>query len=74
MLYSPPTSVNKPLTANPMMKQAQSRASTIYTSLNSLSGAALTKTKSQLGMLKPSNTQQLVQNSNKPGGNAGGKH
>jgi hypothetical protein len=74
MLYVPPTSVSRPLTANPMMKQAQSRASTIYTSLNALSGRALTQTKAQLGMLKPSNTQQLVQKSSKPGGNAGGKH
>ena len=53
---------------------AQSKASTQFTALASMSGPELKKGKAMMGMLKPDNSAQIVSDANKPGGNAGGKH
>ena len=74
MLYTPNTSISQPLAYNPGLKMAQSKASTQFSALASMSGPELKKGKAMMGMLKPDNSAQIVSDANKPGGNAGGKH
>ena len=74
ILYAPNTSLSQPLTRNIQQKQSQTKASTIYTTLNAMTGKTLQRTKQQFGLLQPDNVNKLVNSSSKPGGNAGGKH